>query len=396
MRDTILLVGGYRLQSMSASTVRALGLAQLFESLGYRVVVMGKFDDVPPPDAPTTRLVIDGIDCHDIRQPVTGRKPADYAVSAEALMALVDDLGARRVRAVVCYNYPARGAWSMIRGCRARGIAPVLDCTEWYGWEGRKILRNLYRMAGVEIRMRLLTRMAGNVIGASHWFGARVAGLHTVLLPFVLDTSQPRWARAAPPDFAAPPHFVYSGSPGLGLHKDRLPPMIDGFHGLAAEGHRFRVSIAGLTQAQYLAIVPQHAPLVRDLGDRLDFLGQIAHDASLDLVRHADFSVFFRQPNKVSNTGFATKFVEALTLGVPVISNATSDIPLFLHDGVNGILARSIADTDVVTALRRAVLLNHDQRSAMNAALRRDNPFEMRLWADPARVFLQKLRGIND
>lgn len=47
MRETIILAGGYRLDVRNASAIRALGLAHMFLSLGYRVIVMGKFS-IPP------------------------------------------------------------------------------------------------------------------------------------------------------------------------------------------------------------------------------------------------------------------------------------------------------------------------------------------------------------
>lgn len=394
MRDVIVVAGGFALDRMGASAVRAIGLAQMFESLGYRAIVMGKFTHPPEASRAPGGVAIAGIACRDIIRPVAARPCASYVVSSEPLMQVVDETGADSVRAILCYNYPARGAWSMIRQARRRGIAPVLDCTEWYGWEGRKILRNLWRLTGVELRMRVLTRLAGNVVCASTWFRARVAGQHTVLLPFVLDTARPEWHRAPSPDPARPAHLVYSGSPGMGMHKDRLPVMIAALARLIAEGHETRMSVAGITQAQYLGMVPAHRPHIERLGSRLRFLGRIAHPESLALLRSADFSVFFREPNRVSNTGFATKFVEAMTLGVPVISNPTSDIALYLRDGENGILARSIAERDVADALRRAVSLSVAQRSAMNAACRAENPFDLHAWQEAARAFLEDLRGL--
>lgn len=395
MRDLVILCGGYGLDTRNASAVRALGLAQMIQSLGFRAIVVGKFQNPPAAARGPSGVMIDGVVCRDIGQPIADRPCASYVVDAEPLFQVVDEQGADRVLAVLCYNYPARGAWSMIRQARRRGIAPILDITEWYGWEGRKVLRNLWRLAGVETRMRILTRMAGNVSCASRWFRARVGGLHTVLWPFVLDTTRPEWQRGPVPDPAQPAHLIYSGSPGLGMHKDRLPVMIASLARLADAGRGFRISIAGINEAQYLETMPGHRPQLDRLGDRLRFLGRIPHSESLSLLRSADFSVFFRQPGRVSNTGFATKFVEAATLGVPVISNPTSDIPLYLRDGENGIMARSIADADVDDALRRAISLTPDQRAAMVAACRAENPFDMRAWQGDARTFLENLRGIR-
>ena len=395
MRNVIIIAGGFRLDTMGASAVRALGLAHMIRSLGFVVVVMGKFGEAPAAARSPDGVTIAGISCRDITQPVVNSPCVSYVRSAEALMQVVKERGPERVRAIICYNYPARGAWAMIRAARRQGIAPVLDCTEWYGWEGRKILRNLWRRAGVEIRMRFLTRLAVNVSCASRWFQSRVPRQHTVLWPFVLDTTRPEWQRGPAPDPTRPAKLVYSGSPGMGMHKDRLPVMIASLSLLAAEGLDFQISIAGITEEQYLATMPEHRSQIEKLGHRLQFMGRIAHSESLDLLRSADYSVFFRKPNRVSNTGFATKFVEAATLGVPVISNPTSDIELYLRDGENGILAKSIAADDVEEALRRAVTMPPERRVAMIAACRAANPFDMRAWQADAGVFLENLRGLS-
>jgi glycosyltransferase involved in cell wall biosynthesis len=396
MRDLVIIAGGFQLDTLSASAIRAFGLAQLIKSLGFRVIVMGKFQHAPNEARSAHGVQLDEVTCRDISQPIAGRPSASYVVSSEPLMQVVDEQGAQSVRAIICYNYPARGGWSMIKHARHRGIAPVFDCTEWYGWEGRKVLRNLFRLAGVEVRMRLLTRMAGNVICASNWFRERVARQHAVILPFALDTTLPKWQRGKPPNPALPPHFVYCGWPGLGMHKDRLPVMFAALADLASAGHAFRITIAGISKSEYMKSVPEQVEQISILKSRVVFLGRISHAKSLVLLRSADFSVFFRKPNRVSNTGFSTKFVEAATLGLPVISNPTSDIPLYLLDGENGILAQSISVAHIAEALRRAVELSTVQRIAMVTACRDKNPFDMCVWKNEMRDFLDKLRGLND
>lgn len=395
MRDQIVLAGGFRLDTMGASAIRALGLAQMFMSMGYGVTVAGKFHKSPRSAQEIEGVTIAGVKCRDIAKPVVGLKCRSYVHSAESLVQIMDELGGDRVLAVICYNYPARGLWATIRAARWRGIAPVLDCTEWYGWEGQKILRNLWRLAGVEFRMRILTRVAGNVICASSWLQMRMARQHTVLLPFVLDTTRPEWQRRLPPSATRPVHLVYSGSPGIGMHKDRLPLIIAALARLNADGHDFHMSVAGLTQDQYLTIQPGDSARVSSLQTKLHFLGRIPHEKSLALLRGADFSVFFRESNRVSNTGFATKYVEAATLGLPVISNSTSDIPHYLRDGENGIMARGLTEVDVDDALRRAVSLPANARAAMVATCCSENPFDMRAWQDDASAFLKNLRGLR-
>jgi len=386
----IILAGGYGLPDRTASAVRVLGQAALFRSLGFQVLVLGKLRDRMVGEDVT----YNGILCRDVRAPVDGCRCKSYVSSAQPVALTIDSLGAERVKAVIAYNYPARGAWQLIRLCRAKKIAPVLDITEWYGWEGRKVLRNIWRLAGVEFRLRILTRWVGNVIVASRWFGERVSRQHRLLMPFVVDVSRPQWQRGSVPDCSRPANLVYAGSPGSGMYKDRVPIMVDALARLSAEGHDFRLSVAGITAEQYLKVVPNHRNVVDLLDAKLCFLGRIPHENSLELLRNADFSVFFRKPGRVADTGFPTKYVEAATLGVPVISNPTSDIALYLRDGENGFMARSIAADDVAAALRRAVTQKPAARAAMTATCRSENPFDLRAWQDDARVFLENLRGL--
>lgn len=392
MRDTIILAGGYDLDRMGASAVRALGLAALFERCGYKTLILGKFGAVPAPEAQLERTIT-GITCRDIRQPVAGGPFPSYTSSAAPLAAAAELIGIDRVKAISAYNYPALGALAMIRYCRQVGICPILDCTEWQIWEGRKVLRNLWRLAGIEARMRLLTRMAGNVICASTWFEKRLEGVNTVVLPFALDTSREEWRRSpCNTRQERVRRFVYSGSPGLGLVKDRLQPIIEAFAILREEGRAFECTIIGISRDEYLQIVPRHAPLVDQLSHSLTFLGRVTHCRSLEIVRNCDFVIFFRKPDRVANTGFATKFVEAATLGVPIITNSTSDIGRYLEDGLNGFLADGPNTHQVTAAIRRGLELAPDDFVRMVSAARKRNLFDICMWTKPAASFLGRLR----
>lgn len=394
MPDTILLVGGYGLPDRTASATRALGIARLFQSLGLEVIVMGKIGQDTPRRDEAVELMIDGVRCLDVRRPFPGRDYRTYDGSAESVAAVIDSLPAGSVRAVSAYNYPARGAWSIIRACKARGVPAILDCTEWYGWEGPRIARNVLRMAMTEFRLRVLTRLAGNVICASRWFSRTVAQENVLLLPFVVEADAPKW-RPEPPRVAnplGPRRFVYSGSPGVGMKKDRLPTAIEGFRALYDAGLDFEFIIAGMTRDDYLRLRPDHRAVLHGLDDKVRFLGRVDHTTALALLRGADFSLFLRKPNRISHTGFATKYVEAASLGIPVISNATSDIPHYLRDGVNGYLAPGLSGAEVAATLERAARMTDADLLAMKQACSADNPFDIPKWQAETRAFLARLR----
>lgn len=394
MPETVILAGGFGLPDRTASATRAIGIAKLYQSLGYQVILMGKIGlAVPASDGPV-ELMVDGVRCLDIRRPFVGRAFRPYDESADSVAAVIDSLPAGSVKAVSAYNYPARGAWSIIRACKTRGVPAILDCTEWYGWEGRKIARNVMRMAMTEFRLRVLTRLAGNVICASRWFGRTVAQQNLLLLPFVVDASAPKW-RPEPPRVATqggPRRFVYSGTAGVGMKKDRLPAAIEGFRSLHDQGLNFEFIVAGMTRDDYLRLRPDHAAVMSGMDAKVRFLGRIPHTDALALLRGADFSVFFRKPNRVSHTGFATKYVEAASLGIPVISNATSDLALYLSDGVNGFMAPGLSAVELGATLERAARLDDAGLLAMKRACAAANPFDLTKWQAETRAFMARLR----
>ncbi|MDP3402047.1 MAG: glycosyltransferase, partial [Brevundimonas sp.] len=366
-------------------------------SIGMNVIIMGKITPEVPPIQGPTEMEVEGIRCVDIRRPFPGRDYARYDLSGESVMALIDSLPAGSVRAVSAYNHAGQATWSILRGCKARGIPAILDCTEWYGWEGKKILRNIQRMAWTEFRLRVLTRKAGNVIAASRWFSDTLPGLNRVLLPFVIDASAPKW-KPEPPRLALPDgrrRFLYSGSPGLGMIKDRLPVAIEGLGALEAEGVPFEFRIAGMTRDQYLADRPDDTALVTRLGDSLKFLGRIPHADSLLELRATDYALFFRRDDRVANTGFATKYVEAASLGIPVVTNPTSDIDRYLTDGHNGFLAPDLSTSAIADVLRRAATLGDADLLAMKSVCAASNPFDIPPWQAPARAFLDALRPVR-
>lgn len=88
-------------------------------------------------------------------------------------------------------------------------------------------------------------------------------------------------------------------------------------------------------------------------------------------------------------TRFPIKFVEAPTFGVPVITNAARDIPIYLRDGENGVLAPDISSEQIVGALRRAIEMMPAALATMSKTCNGENPFEMLLWVESTLNFLK-------
>lgn len=390
-RKTVIYVGGFGLPDRTASAQRCLGNAKLLRSVGFEVVIVGKLSAERPAREADTRRVIDGFQCYDIRAPLPGRKYRSYVYFADPIEAVIGAIGSSRVHAVMAYNYPALGLWRLMDSCDKLGIRTVVECTEWYGWEGKALFTNSMRIVGSFWRARVLAPRAGNVVVASRYLLKYYRDKNVLVLPFVVDVSESKWFSSPPKEAKSVRRLVYAGSPGLGLRKDKINYLIESLGALKEEGIRFHLDVVGMTQAEYLQSVPEHRRLLESaLGDSVRFHGRVPHQTAIELQKAADFSVFFRDPDRVSSVGFPTKYVEAVACGIPSITNPTSDLPEYLTDGVNGFLARSHRRDDIADALRRALQLSDGELSAMKDRVT-DNPFHYVQWKERASRFLNAI-----
>jgi len=394
MKDIIVYVGGFRLPDGTASAQRALENANLFKSLGYHVVLMGKLDlerdGCDNPDV--TYADIDGYDCYDIRHPVEGQVFLSYVSNIDSIKLIINKYGVGRVSAVIAYNYPSGALNRLIKFTHKNNIKMIAECTEWYGFEGKNIFRNLTRMFQTEFRMRYLAPKAGNVICASLHSQKHFSQCNTVVLPFVIDTAASKWKVPARFSGSTPRRFIYAGSPGMGMSKDYVHLVIDAFTGVRQAGYDFEFVVVGITKEQFLQAFSESKNNVDTLGPQLKFLGRIPHQNAIGEISQSDFFVFLRPENRVSQFGFPTKLVEAFSCGVPTITNATSDIGLYVQNLENGFLLERPDTKELITTIITALTIDDNKLDTMKNDCLKNNPFRFENFKEPVREFLLNAR----
>jgi glycosyltransferase involved in cell wall biosynthesis len=118
--------------------------------------------------------------------------------------------------------------------------------------------------------------------------------------------------------------------------KDRLDLAIDYLSNLF--DIEFVFNVYGITLAQYLFVVPKQKEKLERLNHKIIFHGEINNLEAKNNVSQADFSILFRNSNKMTNSGFPTKVSESISCGTPVITNSTSDLESYIINGKNGFL----------------------------------------------------------
>jgi len=393
MRDTVLYVGGFGLPDRTASALRALGNATVLRLAGYQVLIAGKFPEVPEPRSQP--LQVEGFDCHDIRQPLPGVARVDYTMSPANIRALALHIGAERIAAIMAYNYPGFGLHRLLRLGMELGIPVINESTEWYGWEGARPITNVRRILESRWRNTSLVSRAGNLVSATEWLRKRHPEANALVLPFALDPAWECWKAGIDDTWCRGTdavRLVYSGSPGLGMQKDRLPLIVDALDRLSPDGAGFRFAVVGMAAQEYLHSMPQHANLLGRHADSIRFLGRMPHRDAVGVLKAADFSVFVRERNRVSEVGFPTKYAEAATCGIPVLTNRTSDIAEYLVDGQNGILLPDCSPAAIEHGLSRVLALPRDALYRMRKRASEETSFAPSAWVPRMQDFMRALR----
>ena len=123
---------------------------------------------------------------------------------------------------------------------------------------------------------------------------------------------------------------------------------------MANEGKAIRFLILGTTRGAYMK---QYAQLLlsTSLHENVKFLGRVSQDLIPAYYKKADFMVLLREPNRKSMAGFPTKFAESMTAGVPVITNATSDLTKYVINGKTGFLVEGYDYESILFTLRSSL-----------------------------------------
>ena len=150
--------------------------------------------------------------------------------------------------------------------------------------------------------------------------------------------------------------FFYAGTPGK---KDLLLEMIEGFDLLPFEYKKhLEFNIFGITNQFASTWLPND--LYKRINGFIKFNGIVDREQIKEEITNADFSVLLRNSNEeFAKAGFPTKIAESLFYGVPVITNITSDLGLYLKSGFNSIVVEGYDKKAFCESIKLALNMSH-------------------------------------
>jgi glycosyltransferase involved in cell wall biosynthesis len=102
-----------------------------------------------------------------------------------------------------------------------------------------------------------------------------------------------------------------------------------------------------------------------ELGSNIHIHGKVKQEEINNFIVKADFTIFTRPDTHCNRYGFPSKFVESLSLGVPVATNLTSDLGFYLLDGYNGFVISDDSKESIEIVIRKMLLLSPAQKMVM-------------------------------
>ncbi len=265
--------------------------------------------------------------------------------------------------------------------CKKNNIPLLYDAVEWYSPEQFKFGKYEYAYIQNDRINRKKITPPMRVIAISSYLEKHFLsrGISSVRIPVIFDVDKTECNKNTVRDKTV---FMYAGSPGK---KDYLATIVEGFSLLAvgSADPDFELRIVGVTKEQLTSLCDVKQQHIEALGDKLKCYGRVPREEVIRLLGEADFTVLMRsEEQRYAKAGFPTKFVESLSTATPVITNLTSDLGLYLEDGINGFAVRDCSADALADKLREALDLSYDERVSMQNKARKtaEDKFDYKLY----------------
>lgn len=354
-----------------AGSVRDMAFASIFEELGYQVFLIGAGKNKKTGK-------INKIQFFSVYQ--EARSSFDHlrrflhgkAAYMTLTKKIIEENG---LPSVIYVNHISHGALEKLRIIAKKNNIPIVhDSTEWYSpcefvhgkWDkqyilkdrlNRKIIRNPIKVIGIS---RYLTE----------YFQSR--GLQAVRIPVIMDVINSNISVST----GEIVKLIYAGSPA---NKDYLKEMVIGTTLLSEnERERLEFHILGASDQQIKSLTGLQA-----LPACIKVYGRVPREKVEEVMLQMDFSVLLRPSGeRYTKAGFPTKSVEAMSHGVAMICNISSDLGMYLKDGKNAIVVDGYNEKSFAESLKRVLSMNRTEIDAIkyNARQLAEKDFDYRNW----------------
>ena len=349
-KGTIIYAGGFVLPDKNAAANRVVSNSKLFASLGYEVVLLGASDRE---DAFSGIRQVQGWDnMFEEAHPESAKEWARHLVSVsniKEVMSFYSD-----VKMIILYNVPFVTLLRVKKAFAYTGIKVCYDCTEWTKDTDGSFLKRAFKAADEFFVSRFIHKAADGVIVISRMMeNAYKSNSKLLLLPPLVDTRDDIWHQKIQKNQDVF-EFCFAGVPDG--KKESLDKVYEAFCRLKEDKARLR--IVGVTKREFEKLFN-----ISNIDNRVSFMGKIAHSEAVGYILQSDCYIFIRRSDRRNNAGFPTKFAEAFTCGVPIITTDVSDVAEYINSPEKGLLIEDEAVEKIIRAMADALNNKSEEKS---------------------------------
>lgn len=362
MSKTILYIGFFGLPDKDAAANRVMNNAKAIRDAGNTVIFMDEQIELGCSSIEDSLHNVDGFDVWTMQRPKDFKSYIQKMISIRQIECVVNQY--KTIDLIVAYNYPAIALKRLRQYCILKKIKLVSDCTEWYSGQEYKFPQNILCAIDSGLRMKCVQKKIDGIICISSYLKNYYKASSNLLeIPPLVDSNSECWKQSVY-EYAFDDdklNLVYAGNPGKS--KEKILPILEAIS-KSKNKERICFRIVGMTKENFLTLFPKYEIQLEKLEDSIKFLGRLSHDETIRHIKSADYMIFLRESNRVSNAGFSTKFVESITCMTAVITSDTGDLKKYIDNYKIGFIINSVdelvrlLDSDVDDIKSRSHVLN--------------------------------------
>lgn len=390
----ILYIANYPFPSNAAYATRILNFCRIFNNLGYSCTVISHKGN----KAIDNNIKNENINIISFAPYVSSFRVniRNFMISKYALANILEDyLENHRPEVIILGGGYSRLFRYVNSFGRKKKIPVIVEACEWYDWTQIALGPLSPMFWDNRLALWYFYKKADAFIGISRYLQNyyNECGIFSLRVPTILDTKKYLFSTLNPNDNRIV--ITYAGYPAK--KKDFIDQVIIALAKRRDLQRQIKLRIIGPDIKKIVKLLGRNSSALKDAGSCVEILGKRNHNEINEYLINSDFTILLRPNKRYANAGFPTKVAESMAAGIPVISNLTGDIGLYLKDMENGIICNGYTADDCIESLEKAVLLSKKELLTLkkNARKTAENNFDYRVYIKELSDLMHYLKNYN-